>query len=82
MYIVTELCGGSDLWKALRREGKASFGWYNRGQQIALDITSGLHYLHANHIMHLDLKSPNILLDEEAMQRLRTWGYQSFCVRW
>ena len=33
-----------------------------RGQRIALDIASGLVYLHSKDIAHFDLKSPNILL--------------------
>lgn len=29
------------------------------GKQIALDVARGLEFLHAQHIVHLDLKSPN-----------------------
>jgi serine/threonine protein kinase len=30
--------------------------------QIAIDIAKGLVFLHSRRIVHLDLKSPNILL--------------------
>jgi serine/threonine protein kinase len=32
------------------------------GQRIALDVVRGLGYLHTHKILHLDMKSPNILL--------------------
>lgn len=30
-----------------------------KGKQIALDVARGLEYLHSQHVVHLDLKSPN-----------------------
>ena len=35
------------------------------GKYIALDVARGLNYLHASKILHLDLKSPNVLLSAE-----------------
>ena len=39
-----------------------------RGKQIALDVARGLHYLHSRRILHLDLKSANILLSREGLR--------------
>lgn len=36
-----------------------------RGRTIALRIAQGLHFLHSRRIVHLDLKSPNVLLSRE-----------------
>lgn len=32
--------------------------------QISVDVARGLEYLHANHMVHRDLKPPNILMDK------------------
>jgi hypothetical protein len=45
--VVTELCLGGDLARAMRRaRGTRAFGWYMRGAKIALDVACGLAYLH------------------------------------
>jgi hypothetical protein len=46
-----ELMGGRDLGHVLpmpARGGRGGrlFGWYNRGQRVALQVASGLTYLH------------------------------------
>ena len=33
-----------------------------RGRKIAMDVARGMDKMHSRHIIHLDLKSPNILL--------------------
>lgn len=33
-----------------------------RGGQIALDIAHGMGFLHSRGVIHLDMKSPNVLL--------------------
>lgn len=45
-----------------------------RGKRIAVDIAEGLAYLHANSVLHLDLKSPNILLMSDYTAKIADVG--------
>ena len=31
--------------------------WYKRGKDVVLDVVRGLHFLHASHVTHRDIKS-------------------------
>jgi len=60
--IVTELMEGGDLRAALDSIDSPMLHWSSLGRQIALDIVRGLCFLHANNVIHRDLKSKNVLL--------------------
>ncbi|VAH85807.1 unnamed protein product [Triticum turgidum subsp. durum] len=47
--------------------------WRDRFQ-IITGICQGLHYLHQNSFMHLDLKPTNILLDDNLVPKLADFG--------
>ncbi|KAG2581118.1 cysteine-rich receptor-like protein kinase 28 [Panicum virgatum] len=42
--------------------------------QLIKGICEGLHYLHENHIVHLDLKPGNILLDNNMVPKIADFG--------
>jgi len=62
VWLVTELLPSGDLWHALGNSSIQTVTWYKGGIFIAMDILAGLKYLHNKRIIHLDLKSSNILL--------------------
>jgi len=63
--LITELMPAGDLWSALgRKDGVRKVTWYHGGIYIAMDVAAGLNYLHGRRVIHLDLKSSNILLRE------------------
>lgn len=75
--LVTELMELGDLWRALpleSREGGRIFSWYNRGHRVMLDVAKGLQYLHGRRIVHLDLKSANILLNRKGSAKIADIG--------
>ena len=43
----------------------------HRGHRIALRIAQGLYFLHSRRIVHMDLKSSNILLSREGGDRAK-----------
>ncbi|KAL6772225.1 hypothetical protein ACKKBG_A29430 [Auxenochlorella protothecoides x Auxenochlorella symbiontica] len=76
--LVTEFMEFGDLWRAatLRSpRGDRIFGWWGRGRKVALDIARGLHFLHSRSIVHLDLKSANVLLMRDGTAKIADVGF-------
>jgi len=65
LMIVTELMKGGDLREALSGPRGRELAWGARGRQVALDVTRGICFLHANNVIHRDLKSKNVLLSDD-----------------
>jgi serine/threonine protein kinase len=47
---------------------------HSRGARIAMDVASGLHFLHSKNIVHMDIKSPNILLNRHYQAKIADVG--------
>ncbi|KAL4443807.1 hypothetical protein ABPG75_011544 [Micractinium tetrahymenae] len=69
--LVLELCEGGALSANL---AAGRVGWYKRGKQVAVDVARGLAYLHGRRLIHLDLKSGNILLDRHGHAKISDLG--------
>ncbi|KAI7843216.1 hypothetical protein COHA_003196 [Chlorella ohadii] len=71
MLLITEYLEGGNLTHNLRA-GKVT--WWRRGKKIALDVARALVYLHSKRIIHLDLKSANVLLTRDGTAKLGDVG--------
>ena len=73
--LVTEYMPNGDLLGAIESDTFGRFAWARRAgpggrpvpgtgmnRRIALDVARGLHFLHSRRVVHLDLKSANVLL--------------------
>jgi serine/threonine protein kinase len=66
-YLVSELMEGGSLFDHIKNKNNPKFNW-SINLKLIKDITAGMVYLHSNDILHLDLKSLNILLNKESDQ--------------
>lgn len=70
--IVMEHMPNGSLYSILRN-AKQSLDWSIR-IRIAIDIASGIAFLHQEHILHRDIKSLNVLLDASYGAKLTDFG--------
>ena len=77
--LLMELMEGGSLFDnmGLRNSSNVRLvGWYSEGRRIALAIAQALHYLHQSlQIIHMDLKSANVLLTRDLTPKLADVGF-------
>ncbi|KAF0699555.1 Aste57867_9892 [Aphanomyces stellatus] len=73
MRCVLEFMDGGDLRHQLKKRTAALFSWPAK-LEIIHAIVSGLAYLHAQGVIHRDLKSRNVLLDAAQGAKLSDFG--------
>mmetsp|Transcript_14493 Transcript_14493/g.21134 ORF Transcript_14493/g.21134 Transcript_14493/m.21134 type:complete len:687 (+) Transcript_14493:915-2975(+) len=78
LCLVLEYCGHGSLWDVLRNQS-IPLPWYIRCK-IALDTARGVNYLHKfpTPVLHRDLKSLNILLDDAMNAKIADFGWTRF----
>ncbi len=75
LCIILEFCSRGSLWSLLH-DLSIKMNWDYR-KKFALDIAKGVYYLHTNKqpILHRDLKSLNVLLDQALTCKLADFGW-------
>jgi serine/threonine protein kinase len=68
-----------DTWQLAESSGP--FLCARRGWQVALHIARGLHHMHSRKVMHLDLKSANILLARDGTAKVADVGLAKILTR-
>lgn len=73
--LVLEFCSRGSLWSVLQNHD-INLNWEDR-RKIALDTAKGVFYLHSFKppILHRDLKSLNLLLDDSFRTKLIDFGW-------
>jgi serine/threonine protein kinase len=71
--IVMEYMSRGSLRSVLENNLRTEFSWERR-KNIAADICAGLFFLHQQKVIHRDLKSLNVLLDESYRAKLADFG--------
>jgi tRNA A-37 threonylcarbamoyl transferase component Bud32 len=68
MFMVMELVEGEPLAKILHRDGRLSV---RLAAEVVLQVAEALHYIHGKNIVHCDIKTENILMNEVASTKRR-----------
>ncbi|KAI0500900.1 hypothetical protein KFK09_019118 [Dendrobium nobile] len=72
LFIVTEFMSGGSLYDFLHKQ-KGVFK-LSTLLRVAIDVCKGMSYLHQNDIIHRDLKTANILMDENEVVKVADFG--------
>ena len=71
--MVMELCTNGSLASFMATNDSNDVGWDKR-YDFAIDIASGMNYLHKLGVIHRDLKLGNVVLDEYARAKITDFG--------
>jgi len=72
LYIVTDFMSGGSVYDYLHK--KNSTFKLPEIVKVAMDISKGMNYLHQNNIIHRDLKTANLLMDENKVVKVADFG--------
>ncbi|XP_009776329.1 serine/threonine-protein kinase STY46-like isoform X2 [Nicotiana tabacum] len=72
LCIITEFMSGGSLYDFLHK----TKGFFKLPSvlKVAIDVSKGMSYLHQNNIIHRDLKTANLLMDENQLVKVADFG--------
>eukprot|EP01084_Bolivina_argentea_P273940 466770_1 len=70
LYIVTNFCGGGNLWKLIESDTHSE----RHIQEVMKQLLEGLAFLHRHNLAHLDLKPDNIMFNINGEIQLIDFG--------
>ncbi|XP_031116153.1 serine/threonine-protein kinase STY46-like [Ipomoea triloba] len=76
LCIVTEYMSGGSLYDYLHRYHNTLK--LSQLLRFAIDVCKGMEYLHQNNIIHRDLKTANLLIDEDKVVKVADFGVARF----
>ncbi|KAL0923486.1 hypothetical protein M5K25_007545 [Dendrobium thyrsiflorum] len=76
LFIVTEFMPGGSVYDYLHKQ-KGVFR-FSSLLRVAIDVSNGMNYLHQNNIIHRDLKTANLLMDENEVVKVADFGVARF----
>ena len=71
VFMIMEIMTKGDLRKYINKTGAMK---ESNARKMFADILNGVVYLHQNHIVHLDLKLENLLLNEDLVVKITDFG--------
>ena len=73
-YVITQWAELGNLEDYLKNNDSSSFSWHEK-YRIAHQVAHALFYCHEREVLHVDVRSPNILLDETMTAKLSNFEY-------
>lgn len=74
--LVMEYMEKGSLWDVIAQDPEGVFDWeHGKSYQILWEMALGCQYLHERDIIHRDIKSLNVLLDNEYHAKLTDFGF-------
>ncbi|CAM9850911.1 unnamed protein product, partial [Choristocarpus tenellus] len=74
IIIFTEFLPGGDLRTLLNEAKAAGFMEEELQKSVIMDVVAGMKYIHANDVIHGDLKAKNILMDSHGRAKVAGFG--------
>ncbi|KAF8819572.1 NEK kinase, partial [Cardiosporidium cionae] len=75
LYIIMEYCEGGDLFSLIKAHAKAKKKFFEKEiTQWLTQALIALRFLHKRHILHRDIKSMNLFLDNNGRLRIGDFG--------